>query len=149
MTDRPRAFRLVPVLLVAAVAACDTARTPAPETPAAPAPVVAESAVATARGSFEGRSDHVATGHARIVRSNGQWIVELEEDFFFDGAPDPRVALGRDGYLPEAQLAVLRTDTGQQAYAIPDTLDVADYTEVWLWCERFSVPLGVARLALN
>ncbi|MEM6357469.1 MAG: hypothetical protein AAF844_17545 [Pseudomonadota bacterium] len=28
-------------------------------------------------------------------------------------------------------------------------LDIGNYTEVWIWCEQFSVPLGVAKLQLT
>ncbi|MHC4615567.1 MAG: hypothetical protein ACYTAU_18570 [Planctomycetota bacterium] len=27
-------------------------------------------------------------------------------------------------------------------------MDVADFNEVWIWCEKFSVPLGTAKLKL-
>ncbi len=131
---------------LALLGACgSTARTAAP---AAPTPTVAPDAIVTARGSFEGRSDHVTTGHARILRSNGQWLVELEDDFFFDGAPDPKVALGNQGYDADTILSPLRTDQGRQAYALKAGLDIGDYTQVWIWCERFNVPLGVAELTL-
>ena len=51
----------------------------------------------TARGSFVGKSDHVTTGHASIGRIGKQWVVILDDDFSFDGAPDPRIAFGRNG----------------------------------------------------
>ena len=109
---------------------------------------VANGVAATARGTFEGRSNHVTTGHASIARANGQWVVILEDDFTFDGAPDPRVALGRDGYDKDTNLSLLASDQGRQVYAIPANLDVADFNEVWIWCKRFNVPLGRAALRL-
>lgn len=102
----------------------------------------------TARGGFEGRSKHVTTGHAAIGRQGGQWVVVLEQDFQFDGAPDPHVALGSDGYRKDAALAKLQSNDGRQVYVIPASLDVADFNEVWIWCDEFAVPLGVAKLTL-
>ena len=102
----------------------------------------------TARGTFVGKSDHVTTGHASIGRVGKQWVVILEDDFTFDGAPDPHVALGNNGYKKNASLALLSSNNGKQVYAIPASLDVADFNEVWIWCNKFAVPLGVAKLAL-
>ncbi|MEM1277979.1 MAG: DM13 domain-containing protein [Pseudomonadota bacterium] len=102
----------------------------------------------TASGVFIGKSNHVTNGGASIARRAGEWVVVLEDDFFFDGAPDPHVALGSDGYRKEASLALLRSNNGQKVYEIPANLDVADFNEIWIWCDEFSVPLGVAKLTL-
>lgn len=103
----------------------------------------------TARGSFVGKSDHVTTGHASVYRQGGQWIIELEDDFTHDGAPDPKVALGSDGFRQDAILGPLQSLSGRQVYAVPASLDIGDYNEVWIWCEQFSVPLGKAALTLT
>ncbi|MEM7422311.1 MAG: DM13 domain-containing protein [Pseudomonadota bacterium] len=103
----------------------------------------------TAAGAFAGRSNHVTTGSAAIARQGGQWVVVLGPDFFFDGAPDPHVALGKNGYDKNASLAKLQSNNGQQIYAIPAGLDVANFSEIWIWCDQFSVPLGVASLTLT
>ncbi|MEM9058891.1 MAG: DM13 domain-containing protein [Pseudomonadota bacterium] len=119
--------------------------------PAAPTVTLAQAADAavTARGTFEGKSKHITTGHASIGRVGKQWVVILEDDFTFDGAPDPRVALGSNGYDKNAQLALLSSNAGKQVYAIPAGLDVANFNEVWIWCKKFSVPLGLAKLTLT
>ena len=93
-------------------------------------------------GTFEGASDHVTTGTAEIA--DGQ--VNLLDDFTFDGAPDPKVALGNDGYDASTLMGALTSDTGASSYTIPDGIDPAQYNEVWIWCEQFNVPLGVATL---
>ncbi|MEM6973711.1 MAG: DM13 domain-containing protein [Pseudomonadota bacterium] len=125
-------------------ASADGAAAVAP-TPAEPGP----DARVTARGSFVGKSNHVTTGHARVVFDQGRVLIELEEDFTFDGAPDPKVGLGNDGFDAESIIAPLRSNSGRQLYALPAGLDIGRYREVWIWCERFSVPLGVAELALT
>ena len=88
-------------------------------------------------------------GHASIGRVGKQWVVILEDDFTFDGAPDPHVALGNNGYDKNASLALLSSNSGKQVYAIPASLDVADFNEIWIWCDKFTVPLGVAKLSLT
>ncbi|MEO1000268.1 MAG: DM13 domain-containing protein [Pseudomonadota bacterium] len=97
-------------------------------------------------GTFTGASRHVTTGHGAIIQQDGKWYVSLAEDFFFDGAPDPKVALGNDGYDPDTLLEPLRENTGAQLYEIPASIDVTAYNEIWIWCEQFAVPLGVAAL---
>ena len=134
------------LLLVSACAQAPKSKT------AAAAPTIAASEAAkanvTASGAFVGKSNHVTTGKASIGRIGTQWVVILEDDFTFDGAPDPHVALGSNGYRKDASLALLQSNNGKQVYAIPAGLDVADFNEVWIWCNKFSVPLGTASLTL-
>lgn len=103
----------------------------------------------TAKGSFVGASDHETRGHASVFRSNGKWYVSLASDFFHDGAPDPKVAFGSNGFRQEAILSPLTALAGAQVYEVPASLDVGNYNEIWIWCEKFAVPLGVAPLTLT
>ena len=93
-------------------------------------------------GTFVGESNHVTTGTAEIAGNQ----VNLLEDFTFDGAPDPQVALGNNGYDSSTLMGLLEANSGAQSYTIPDGINPDDYNEVWIWCVRFNVPLGVARL---
>ena len=72
--------------------------------------------------------------------------MNLLDDFTFDGAPDPKVALGKDGYDAKTLMTALASDSGASSYEIPAGIDAADYNEVWIWCEQYNVPLGVAKL---
>ncbi|MDA7963783.1 DM13 domain-containing protein [Ruegeria sp.] len=99
------------------------------------------------KGHFEGRSNHVNTGSVKLVKNGDRYIVELGEDFSLDGGPDPRVAFGKDGtYDPDSKLGALLHLTGKQSYAVPPTMDISGYNEVYIWCEVAGVPLGVAAL---
>ncbi len=95
-------------------------------------------------GTFTGESRHVTSGGVEIVKEGNETIIRLGQDFFFDGAPDPKVALGRDGYDANTLLGPLASNTGQQSYVVPASIDTDSYNEVWIWCERFNVPLGKA-----
>lgn len=97
-------------------------------------------------GEFEGRSDHVTSGGVSILRTNGQTLLVLEEEFSLDGAPDPKIGFGKDGFQSETLISELNEKTGAQVYVVPEHIDIADFNEVYIWCERFDIPLGVARL---
>ncbi len=99
------------------------------------------------KGTFEGRSKHITSGSVKLVKNGDRYIVELGDDFSLDGGPDPRVAFGKDGsYDPDSKLGALLNLTGKQSYAVPPTMDVSGYNEVYIWCEVAGVPLGVASL---
>ena len=92
-------------------------------------------------GMFSGVNGHTVTGTAEIA---GQSI-NLLDDFVFDGAPDPKIALGKDGeYDPATLMGPLSEYTGASQYTAPEGIDPADYNEVWVWCEEFNVGLAVA-----
>ncbi len=98
-------------------------------------------------GTFTGASDHVTTGTVSIVTTNEGTFVVLGEDFSLDGAPDPHVSLGNNGTWDAAtEAGLLENLTGAQSYKLPDGISPADYNEVYIWCVKYSVPLGVAQL---
>ena len=99
-----------------------------------------------ASGKFQGKSGHATSGGVSVVKTATSTRVVLEPDFKFDGAPDPKLGFGKNGYVKSTQFSKLKSNSGKQTYEIPSTIDPADYTEVWVWCERYSVPLGVATL---
>ena len=103
---------------------------------------------AKTHGTFTGASDHITTGGVKIVKTaNGGAVVILDSDFSLDGAPDPRVGLGKDGkYVEATDLGKLENLTGVQVYIVPASVNVDDFNEVYIWCRKFSVPLGVASL---
>ena len=99
-----------------------------------------------ASGEFRGKSGHAASGGVSVVKTATGAVVVLAPDFKFDGAPDPKLGFGKNGYLKSTQFSALKSNSGAQTYDLPAAIDPADYTEVWVWCEQYSVPLGVATL---
>lgn len=97
-----------------------------------------------AGGSFEGRSGHTVTGAVAVIRGDDGTRVVLTEDFSLDGAPDPKLGFGRDGYAADTQFGALRRLEGRQVYELPAGIDPAAYDGLYVWCEKFSVPLGYA-----
>ena len=99
-------------------------------------------------GSFSGASGHQATGRVAVIQTADGWEVHLKEDFTFDGAPDPWVGFGKSGsFAPATDFYRLRSNTGAQVYKVPADVDPAAYDEVYIWCRRYAVPLGVAQIA--
>jgi hypothetical protein len=45
-------------------------------------------------------------------------------------------------------LGDLKGNKGNQNYPIPADVDLADYTAVSIWCERFAVSFGAAELTV-
>ncbi len=111
------------------------------------APVAAETNV-LATGTFTGASDHITTGGVSVIKTaNGGAVVILDSDFSLDGAPDPRVGFGVDGaYKDASDLGELINKDGIQVYLVPSSVNVDDFNEIYIWCRKFSVPLGVASL---
>ena len=112
------------------------------------APMTAYAGGKHSSGSFTGASDHITTGGVKVIKTaHGGAVVILDSDFSLDGAPDPSVAFGKDGkYADASNLGVLQNLNGLQIYRVPATVNVDDYNEVYIWCTKFSVPLGVASL---
>lgn len=103
--------------------------------------------VAIVSGTFDGRSDHVTSGGVSVEKTATGYQLRFAEDFFLDGAPDPVVALGNDQtYNASNKLGPLKNKEGSQTYALPASFKLGQFKEVYVWCERFSVPLGVATL---
>ena len=98
-------------------------------------------------GVFEGGSGHSTSGSVQIVEQDGKYLIHLGDDFVQDGtAPDATVALGQDGYDAATNLGKLRSFKGAQDYELPAGFDPAKFNEVYIWCKKFAVPLGVASI---
>jgi hypothetical protein len=99
-------------------------------------------------GTFVGASDHETSGGVKVIKTaNGGALVILDTDFMHDGAPDPRVGLGKDGkYAKSTDLGFLTNLAGVQVYVVPPLIDATQFNEVYIWCRKYSVSLGVAKL---
>lgn len=104
--------------------------------------------LADTTGTFTGASDHITTGTVTIVKNDdGTATVTFDSSFSLDGAPDPRVGFGKDGaYVNLSDLGALKNLNGAQSYIVPASLNIDDFNELYIWCLKFGVPLGVAQL---
>ena len=98
-------------------------------------------------GEFVGKSDHITTGGVTVHKISNGFIVKLAADFSLDGAPEPSVGFGNDGnYDPASDLGDLVKISGASTYLLPPEVDYSQYNEIYIWCDKFNVPLGVATL---
>ncbi|WP_026100665.1 DM13 domain-containing protein [Synechococcus sp. PCC 7336] len=96
--------------------------------------------------SFTGQSNHTVSGQVQLVRRGEVFYLVLGDDFLFDGAPDPRLGFSVDDqFVKDSLFTSLNLDSGLQVYRLPPTLDVSNFDEVTIWCEKFSVPLAEAK----
>ena len=110
-------------------------------------PAVSHAQEVVAQGAFSGASGHKTSGDVVVLKTAAGAQVALQGNFNFDGAPDPKVGFGAGGkYDRASQLAPLASNTGEQVYDVPASLDLTRYDEIYIWCEKYSVPLGVAAL---
>ena len=108
--------------------------------------VIASPALA-GEGSFTGASGHKTSGTVSVTKENGTITIKLDESFSLDSAPDAYVALGNaskptDGGILEK----LESWTGEQSYTAPATAALEEASEVIIWCKKYAVPLGVAKI---
>lgn len=107
----------------------------------------ASAAEAGDAGTFTGASDHITTGKVEIAKDDQGYIVKFGPGFSLDGAPDPKVGFGKDGKFAAGTLiGKLKALKGAQTYRVPASMDIRAFDQVYVWCEKFSVPLGVAAL---
>lgn len=110
-------------------------------------PVAASAETILKNGAFTGKSGHVTSGSVSIVRTSDGIEVRLGSSFKLDSAPDPWLGFGNNGkYDSASEIAILKSHNGSQIYRIAGPVDVSKYNEFYIWCRKFSVPLGVAKL---
>ncbi|MEM8675998.1 MAG: DM13 domain-containing protein [Cyanobacteria bacterium P01_G01_bin.67] len=96
--------------------------------------------------SFAGENGHEVSGGVQIVKQGEIQYLVLQEDFQFDGAPDPKLGFSQNGeFVEDSLFSGLNLDQGQQIYRLPVDFDAADYDEVTVWCDKFDVSLAEAK----
>ena len=105
-----------------------------------------ENSTVVFRGSFRGRSGHRVSGTVTIRKTKNGYQAVLSRNFRFDGAPDPKLAFGQNGYKRNTLFSRLKSNRGSQVYNLPKRIDPTKYNQFWIWCEQFNTPLAVARI---
>lgn len=103
--------------------------------------------------------EHRTTGTVRILRAADGSLVLRLEDFATSSGPDVHVWLtdapvkpGKDGWDvfddgKHLDAGKLKGNKGNQNYPLPAGTDLAAYTSVSIWCDRFNVSFGAAELS--
>ncbi|MFB2895643.1 DM13 domain-containing protein [Aerosakkonemataceae cyanobacterium BLCC-F50] len=103
--------------------------------------------------------EHPTSGIVRLITKNGKSSLELDQSFKTSNmGPDLVVILHRSANVlgstkppsyPIKQgdyviLASLKKFSGMQSYPIPDSVNLADYKSVAIWCRKFNATFGTA-----
>ena len=100
---------------------------------------------------------HPTSGRASIYQAaDGKRDLRLT-DFDTSNGPDVHVLLARSadenlkkefvkGDLDSVELGSLKANQGDQNYDLADSVDLAKYDSVVIYCERFHVVFGLAKL---
>lgn len=97
------------------------------------------------------------TGKARIVTENGHSYLELDSAFSAsDQGPDLHVLLDPSAKPPQSyqsqgsgsyvNLGGLQKVKGAQRYPIPDSINLANFKSVSIWCRMANATFGYAPL---
>ena len=100
-----------------------------------------------ASGSFKGAKGHTTGGSVTVTEQGGKLIIRLGSNFSLDSAPDPYVSLGNSSRPVKGGTAgKLAKNKGAGSYSVPANAVTKAAREVVIWCRKYAVPLGVARL---
>jgi hypothetical protein len=100
---------------------------------------------------------HPTTGRASIYQApDGKRNLRLT-DFTTSNGPDVHVVLAQSadnmlkedfvkGRLNDLELGPLKANQGDQNYDLPESADLNQYDSVVIYCERFNVIFGLAKL---
>jgi Electron transfer DM13 len=97
-------------------------------------------------GTLTGHSGHDARGSARIAEESGKRFVVLSDDFYLKDAPAAWIAFGDAAIDKSTEFVQLTKFEGGQRFEIPASIDPKRFSQLWIWCRKFDVPLAVARL---
>lgn len=99
-------------------------------------------------GTFVGQSKHITTGTVTIEKDGDRILVVLGPDFSLDGAPAPTLGFSNGSkFAGKTEFAKLKTLKGRQVYELPKGIMQSAYDTFTVWCSKFSVPLGSAKLS--
>lgn len=98
------------------------------------------------KGSFTGHTGHSVQGNALVLNDGTKQRFLRLDSFQSTNGPDLKVYLrAADGSY--VSLGALKGNIGSQNYEIKPDVDLKRYNTVQIWCERFSVLFGDAKLA--
>ena len=106
----------------------------------------------TRSGSLSGRRGYNVEGTVRVVRKSGKTQVILGGDYVFDPSknpPDIKIGFGDgEAYAKGSKIHdKLTVKSGEATFDVPEGIDTSKYSELYIYCEQFSVILAVAPLS--
>lgn len=100
-------------------------------------------------GSLSGRKGYAASGTVQVETVDGKTTVIFGSDYTFNGnPPDIKIGFGSgETYAKGSKIHdALTIKEGAASFEVPAGIDTSQYDELYIYCEQFSVILGVAPL---
>ncbi len=104
------------------------------------------------KGSLSGRKGYTASGTVKVKKEGGKTKVILKDNYVFDpenkNPPDIKIGFGNGGkYAKGSKIHnKLTVKKGAASFEVPAGIDTDKYSELYIYCEKFSVILAVAPL---
>lgn len=102
-------------------------------------------------GSLSGRKGYTVVGTVEVKKVGGKTIVALKDDYVFDpnkNPPDIKIGFGNgEVYAQGSKIHdKLEIKTGAAEFEVPANIDTDQFSELYIYCEKFTVILAVAPL---
>ncbi|MEM9060375.1 MAG: DM13 domain-containing protein [Pseudomonadota bacterium] len=103
------------------------------------------------KGALSGRRGYNVTGSVEVKKVDGKTKVVLGEDYVFDptkNPPDIKIGFGNgEEYAKGSKIHDnLTVKKGAAEFEVPASINTDDYSELYIYCEKFTVILAVAPL---
>ena len=103
------------------------------------------------KGSLSGRKGYNVSGTVKVKKVGGKTKVVLSDDYLFDPAknpPDIKIGFGNgEKYAVGSKIHdKLTVKKGAATFEVPAGIDTDKYSELYIYCEKFTVILAVAPL---
>ncbi len=107
------------------------------------------------KGSFISQA-HETEGTAEVVEVDGKRYLQLK-NFHTSNGPDVRIYLVKSGSTEAGDvlksgfvdLGTIKGNIGDQSYEIPADVNLDEHQVVSVWCKRFAVGFGAAKLEMS
>lgn len=102
-------------------------------------------------GQLSGRQGYNVSGTVVVEKSGSSTTVTLESDYVFDPSknpPDIKIGFGNGGRYAQGSKIheKLTVKRGAASFAVPAGINTDNYSELYIYCEQFTVILAVAPL---
>jgi len=102
-------------------------------------------------GFLSGRKGYNVSGTVKVIKDHGQAQVVLEGDYLFDptkNPPDIKIGFGNgETYATGSKIHdALSIKQGSASFPVPASINTDEFSELYIYCEKFSVILAVAPL---
>lgn len=104
------------------------------------------------KGTLSGRKGYKAGGTVKVKKEDGKTKVVLADNYVFDpenkNPPDIKIGFGNgESYAKGSKIHdKLKIKKGAASFEVPAGIDTDKYSELYIYCEKFSVILAVAPL---